>query len=180
MDCCLIPQSPIEGFGSPHIMRQCHRAPPSPALPHASSVIRYMHLSFHFPPSYRSSFPKLGHLSLSRANQSPSQSLADPPAHRSVAGGTQEPGPLQTSRPERSKQGPNERRQQQQLWRQQQALSREPWGAQERVERLGPWHTSKSRQRRSSLQSIKPEPTSSRPLKSPGCLLSAQRKDPQA
>ena len=114
------------------------------------------------PPSCRSSFPKSGHPLSSRANPSPNQRLVRLPAPRSVAGGTREPGPWQTSRPERSKPGPSAKRRQPQLWQPRPASSQVPWGAPERAGRPGPWRTSKSRRRPSSLLSIKHEPTSSR------------------
>ena len=144
----------------------------------------YAYFIFLFPPpplSCRSSYPKSGHPLSSRANPSPNQRLVRLPAPRSVAGGTREPGPWQTSRPEPSKPGPSARRRRLRLWQPRPASSQEPWGAQERAGRPGPWRTSKSRRRPSSLLSIKREPTSSRIRKNPGGLpRSAQRKGLQA
>lgn len=131
----LYPNGPFWGLrcSSRHVMRRhSYSSPLHCYLPCVSSVIMDQALYLSILPSCRSSFPKSGHLSLSRASQSPNQSLEPPLARRSAAGGTREPGPSQISRLEPSKQGPSGRQQRPLLWLQPRASSLEPWGAQER------------------------------------------------
>lgn len=105
------------------------------------------------------------------------QRLVRLPSTSVSSGGTRSPDPGRHQGPSAASQ-PSARRRQPQLWQPRPASSQVPWGAPERAGRPGPWRTSKSRRRPSSLLSIKHEPTSSRTRRAWGLLLGPKEGPP--